>query len=122
VDGVTIDGAGVYFIQSAGLTKIGMTCGLRRRQAAIQSGSPLMVILVKFFPERDDQRRYALEQRMHRIFHRFRSHGEWFALPVGWRRVAQMAYDGQLRGDEDDLDTILDTIGQEAPLWPITRS
>lgn len=74
----------VYAIEGGGLIKIGWTGGaVERRMAEIQrmSGSKLSVVTTW-----EGSREF--ERRLHRVFREYRRHGEWFAMPAGWRALA----------------------------------
>jgi hypothetical protein len=70
----------VYFLAGAGLIKIGWARDVRLRVREVQAMSPVELELVHQVLGSMD-----LETRLHRHFRGHRRHGEWFALPDGWR-------------------------------------
>lgn len=63
--------------------KIGLTtCGARSRKVALQTASPVKLIIEVAIPVEDQtfSALAALELRLHSLFSKRRLHGEWFAL------------------------------------------
>ena len=87
-------GAGVYVISGARLHKIGQTSGFSHRLSDLQTCSPVTLRLVRFYWEDDDQARWQLEDELHAAFADHRQHGEWFAMPRGWKPLADAVADG----------------------------
>ena len=70
----------IYIISARGQTlKVGISHDPLRRLQALQSGSPFM-LWPEYTFEVDDAA--AWEKRIHRLLAEYRSHGEWFKLPV----------------------------------------
>jgi hypothetical protein len=63
----------VYFIEAAGLVKIGYTQDLRMRMAGLQTGSPARLTLLATIPGDKSK-----EAELHIRFASDRKHGEWF--------------------------------------------
>lgn len=74
-------GACVYFVEGAGLVKIGVTGSIEDRMRAMVPNSPVPLALVKTtWGDRETER------ILHEHFAEFRVRGEWFDLPTGWER------------------------------------
>lgn len=73
----------VYALSGAGLVKIGKTCRLTMRIAAIQANSPVPVELAKTWTGGA-----SVERAIHLAFAKYRRHGEWFKMPDGWMERA----------------------------------
>jgi hypothetical protein len=63
----------VYFIQGAGLIKIGVSLYPQERLEALCLWSPVPLKLLAIVPGG-----YKLETKLHKMFAAFRVHGEWF--------------------------------------------
>jgi hypothetical protein len=74
----------VYFIEGAGLTKVGRTIYLASRFGDLSAASPVPLRIVMVFQGGVD-----LEKRLHLHFAPHRRHGEWFAMPAGWQDEAR---------------------------------
>lgn len=85
--------AGVYFVASAGLVKIGMSGHIPRRMKELQSPDGR---LLGFIPEADWARRERLEAEIHLQFRDARQHHEWFALTEDSVRACLLARGGQV--------------------------
>lgn len=67
----------VYFVEGAGLIKIGHSMNIEGRLAHLQAQSPISLHLVRL------ARGAALEPTLHHMFREHRAQGEWFdAAPV----------------------------------------
>lgn len=70
----------IYFVGGSGKVKIGITVGVpTRRLRGLQANSPVPLELLAVMPGHP-----ADEERLHKQFSEFRSHGEWFdsVLPI----------------------------------------
>jgi hypothetical protein len=65
----------VYFIEGAGLLKIGHTTDPIYRLRALQASSPVSIRLIGSIPGTTDD-----ERSLHARFRPFRDHGEWFRI------------------------------------------
>lgn len=65
----------VYFMQGAGLVKIGVANDVGKRMRDLQCGSPILLSLIGFMV--GDERH---EKDLHVKFAHLRQHGEWFLL------------------------------------------
>jgi hypothetical protein len=65
----------VYFVQGAGLTKVGYAESPEGRLRKLQTGSPVSLHLVRILDGTDRD-----EVRLHEKFAPHHSHGEWFRL------------------------------------------
>lgn len=80
----------VYVLSAQGTPryKIGWTKNLEKRLAALKTGCPYPVVPVAAIQDEDP----ALERVLHRIYDKYRVHGEWFELPtdaVEWLKSAE---------------------------------
>ncbi|WP_217923743.1 GIY-YIG nuclease family protein [Miltoncostaea oceani] len=91
-------GGGVYFIAGAGLVKIGVASSVAHRLAMLQTGSPVLLSIALVVPGDE-----MVERHLHFIFASYRQHGEWFALPAGWRGIVEAFLSGRLNMVSDDL-------------------
>lgn len=64
---------GVYFVEAAGLIKIGFSNSLKRRLIDLQIGSPVVITLLHVEPGSQ-----VTERKLHAKFAAYRQHGEWF--------------------------------------------
>lgn len=74
----------VYFVEGAGLVKIGRSDNPASRIRDLQAASPVQLTTALIL-----EGGVLLEGAMHRRFAAFRRHGEWFALPEGWQAEAR---------------------------------
>jgi hypothetical protein len=65
----------VYFIEGAGLVKIGRSVCPNERLKFLQRGSPVQLTLLAVIEEANGRR----EAQLHRKFASYRKHGEWFS-------------------------------------------
>lgn len=72
---------GVYFVSGAGLTKIGISGDIEARVAGLRRMCPIPIVLEHRIPGANS----GDERYLHMLFSDHRRHGEWFALPPGWR-------------------------------------
>jgi len=63
----------VYFVEGAGLIKIGVSKDVEKRIASLKNGSPVPLTLLGYI-----QGSRALEAELHERFADIRDHGEWF--------------------------------------------
>lgn len=63
----------VYFIEGAGMIKIGIANNVSSRFNSIRTMSPVPLNLIGFISGN-----IALEAQLHSRFHQYRRHGEWF--------------------------------------------
>lgn len=65
----------IYFIrgQSAGLIKIGIAKSVEKRLKTLQSGSPVLLVVLATMPGTG-----LTERELHHRFAHLRRHGEWF--------------------------------------------
>jgi hypothetical protein len=76
----------LYFIEGAGLIKIGRSKDVTSRMAALTSGSPAKLNIIGHV-----QRRGWEEPIWHLAFHDLRSHGEWFDGGPALREAIELA-------------------------------
>lgn len=101
-------GNGVYFLAGAGLIKIGIAYGqFARRIATLQSGSPVELRLTMVIHDVD----HLVESHLHMIFAAYRRHGEWFALPPGWRGIVEAFAERRIDIARPDLEQLLGEAG-----------
>lgn len=90
----------IYFIrsvESVGPMKIGYSKNPRKRLMEIQAFSPLKLRIIAEL----DAPRY-IERQLHKIFHAFRSHGEWFHVSSELEAlVAHVIKTGELPDPEE---------------------
>lgn len=89
----------VYVIQTTkhGPIKVGLTSNLERRISEIQTGNPLPVNLVGWFPCENRAEAASLEKEIHALLHRHRMSGEWFggaAIPVLMKSEKRIVLNG----------------------------
>lgn len=77
---MTTSPTSVYIMTCGEFTKIGVTANAKARLKGINTGSPQPSVLYRSrqFPSKEQAHR--VEARLHRLFSRFRSNGEWFAI------------------------------------------
>jgi hypothetical protein len=63
----------VYFIEGDGLVKIGTTGNIAQRLSNLQTGSPVGLRVLGYYPGDAND-----EWRLHHRFRHLHSHGEWF--------------------------------------------
>jgi hypothetical protein len=68
----------VYIIKQSEFYKIGRTCNLEMRRAALQCSTPTKIDLIAYV-ETDEL--CALEKILHKKYKKYNSSGEWFLLP-----------------------------------------
>lgn len=86
----------IYFIEAhgVGLIKIGQATNVNLRMGGMQVGSPVKLMLLVAFEAQPHT-----EQLLHKTFHEFREHGEWFRPePSLCRLIAKIK--------EEDLDAL----------------
>lgn len=69
------NGSRVYFITSGEHVKIGVSDNPGRRLKQMQTAQPAPLVLAGSMPGH-----FGLERELHRIFKKYRTHGEWFKL------------------------------------------
>ena len=72
--------ANVYIMSCGEHTKIGVAADLDSRLKGINTGSPMPTVVYRSraFPSREQA--HKVEARLHRLFAKFRSNGEWFSI------------------------------------------
>jgi len=69
---------GVYFLESSNLIKIGSTVEAHKRLYAMQGQCPTKLTLIGFIETITRTEAFMLEFNLHRQFHKYRHHREWF--------------------------------------------
>lgn len=97
----------VYFVyaEKCGMIKIGVTGDLRQRLADLQIGSPERLVILSHV-----RGNYHVEQYLHGIFERERSHGEWFRVSDRLIQAAEIALEGGLKGLLAYTDSLVDKV------------
>ena len=75
---VRIRHPGVYFIQTEGFIKIGISHDVPLRFSRLITASPYELVRLGFIPESNKQTRRRLERELHCEFEAFQYRGEWF--------------------------------------------
>lgn len=70
----------VYILKNLSLYKIGYTSNLHKRIATIQTSSPFLIQLCKYWEFPTKQEAQKIEKRLHSQFKNKRQSGEWFSL------------------------------------------
>lgn len=69
----------VYFVENAGLVKIGRTKNIKRRFKQFATTIPYARVLAVY----KTLDMYEMEKQFHELYKRYRKRGEWFELPIG---------------------------------------
>jgi hypothetical protein len=69
---------GVYFLESGGLIKIGITTDAFKRMNSLQGMCPTKIAVVGFIEMQTRVETSILESHLHNRFHEYRHHREWF--------------------------------------------
>lgn len=88
----------VYFVEGAGLVKIGMSATVSSRFADLRRTIPCPIRMVCIVQVHNRSYARVMEKRFHSYYRHYRRHGEWFDLPEDW------------------LDHIRDTVGGKLKL------
>ncbi len=76
----------VYFVEGAGLVKIGWAKDPKKRLANLQIGSPVKLFLIGMI---ETEKALPLEAALHKRFRRHRVYGEWFEFSHAIRAYIQ---------------------------------
>lgn len=85
----------VYFIQSGfmGPIKIGVAVNVKRRMESLQAGNPVELKLIAKIPCPSVANAYALENKLHKRFHKKHIRGEWFKPTIRLGSVYEIDMD-----------------------------
>lgn len=115
--GATMRPTSVYVMECAGYTKIGVAFNPAKRLKEINTGAPVRAVLVTAREFECSQVAHEVELRLHRVFARHRSNGEWFDITPAraaraLRQVSPLKPSG-VKGRSDDPKAWLDRPREE---------
>lgn len=82
IDGRKTYKSNIYILKSEKYLKIGKANDIEKRIHQLQTGNPIRIDLVGYYPCKNDSFALDLENSIHRILKRYKYRGEWFEMSV----------------------------------------